>query len=847
MHKLQTPRPNPIALTLSSILLASSMQTYAQGMMLEEVIVTAEKREAGAQDTPISLVALSSNDLDNRGIATAQDLLKNVVGLGGNISPGSRGTTAISIRGASSGAPANLSNDPVVGQYVDGIYIGKIVGSTMDVAEIERIEVLRGPQGTLYGRNSTAGAVNVITRKPSGEFGVRATGSVGNEGYYSGKIALDLPAVGTVGEGLGELAINLGAHMRKRDELYGRVGGSGGFDELDRQAYRIALQWTPSDNFFADYSYDYSELDEAGAAQPVVAFNPLDAAGNVSQIAALQGILSQARGWAATPGTDPRIGSRWIPSLEKTISAYQAAEAAGEGRSSNSSADFLPTSDNTVDGHALTLTWDAGDLGALGDVTFKSLTGYREVETYVFGDLESIDSRQDASGAGAYPSLVHQTLGALYGATGGFDPKIPQLPFDGLWNAIDTVGAFDTKQDTRSEYEQFSQEFQMIGATDRMDYALGLYYFEDEANYRRDAIFLAPLGGVGSQDYDLESEALAIYGQTTWRPQVLDDRLALTLGLRYTEETKDVFWDYGENVSPFGVTPARSQRDDQNFYNGSGNFTIAYDATDEMNIYLRYATGYRSGNFNGEVFGNMFDEETIEQWEIGLKSDWWDNRLRINGAIYTYVYEDLQVSQIKASATGAQTSLTSNAGEADRWGGEIEITVVPFENMIASLGYSYVHGDFEEFPDTCTFNPDGSPIACLDGAKAALRGTSPSNQLNVSLDYTFAYTSYGEITGFLQANWADEWAESALWTGAVGDTPVNYPHQMMDQRTLVTARLSLEQIPVGDGMMRVSLWGNNLLDDDYPTFSINFGGALGLITEQYGEPRTYGLELNYEY
>ncbi|MCB1675013.1 MAG: TonB-dependent receptor [Halioglobus sp.] len=845
MRKLQAHLPHPIALTISSVLLASSMQTFAQGMMLEEVIVTAEKREAGAQDTPISLVALSSNDLDNRGIATAQDLLKNVVGMGGNIAPGSRGTTAISIRGASSGAPANLSNDPVVGQYIDGIYIGKIVGSSMDVAEIERIEVLRGPQGTLYGRNSTAGAINVITRKPSGEFGVRLTGSVGNEDYYSGKIALDLPAVGTVGEGLGELAVNLGAQMRQRDALYGRVGPGDGFDELDRQAYRIALQWTLTDNFMADYSYDRSELDEAGGAQKAVGFNPVDAAGNVSRIAALQGTLLQAQGFAATPGTDPRISSRWIPSLQKTIADYQAAVALGEGREDNAIADFLPTSDNTVDGHALTLTWDAGDLGALGDVTFKSLTGYREVETFVFGDLDGIDSRQDANGVGAYPSLVHLTLGNFYGITGGFN--IPQLPLDALWNGIDTIGAFGSKQDTKSEYEQFSQEFQMIGSTERVDYALGLYYFEDEANYRRKAIFLAPLGGVGSQDYDLESEALAIYGQATWRPQILDDRLALTLGLRYTEETKDVFWNYGESVSPFGVTPARARRDDENYYNGSGNFTLAYDVTDEANVYLRYATGYRSGNFNGEVFGNMFDEETIEQWEIGIKSDWWNNRLRINGALYTYVYEDLQVSQIKASATGAQTSLTSNAGEADRWGGEIEITVLPFENMIASLGYSYVHGDFEEFPDTCTFNPDGTVIACLEGEKDALRGTSPSNQLNVSLDYTFAYTSIGEVTGFLQANWADEWAESALWTGAVGNTPVHYPHQMMDERTLVTARLSLEQIPVGDGMLRLTLWGNNLLDDDYPTFSINFGNALGMVTEQYGEPRTYGLELHYEY
>ncbi len=163
---------------------------------------------------------------------------------------------------------------------------------------------------------------------------------------------------------------------------------------------------------------------------------------------------------------------------------------------------------------------------------------------------------------------------------------------------------------------------------------------------------------------------------------------------------------------------------------------------------------------------------------------------------------------------------------------------------MASLGYSFIHGDFEEFPDTCGTN---EPIGCLAGKKFALRGTSLSNQLNASIDYTFARTSSGEVTGFVQVNWADEWAESALWTGVVDGDPVNYPHQIMDARTLVSARLSLQETPVGEGVMRVSLWGSNLTDDDYPTFSINFGQAVGLITEQCGEPRTYGLELNYEF
>ncbi|MBA6411973.1 TonB-dependent receptor plug domain-containing protein [Parahaliea sp. F7430] len=835
--------PRPLAMAISLLAIPAAPMTMAQGHALEEVVVTAQKREESSQETPISITALSTTDLENRGIENSEDLIGQIAGMSGYDAPGQRAAVSLNMRGVSGGAPNNISLDPAVGIYIDGVFVGKQAGSAMDVAELERIEVLRGPQGTLYGRNSTGGAVNFITRKPTGEFGLRATASVGNYDYRQFKVNMDLPSVGQVGEGLGELAVNFGYQTRLRDGLYkNKSPGGDDFDEMDRQAWRFAAQLNVTDNFVVDYAYDNSKLDEVNAMQQVVGLNPLDAAGNVSMLDGLRGTLGAAQGWAQIPAADPRISERWIPSLQQTISGLEQAQARGQGRASSGMADFTPLSKNDSDGHALTLTFDAGDMGALGDVTFRGIAAQRELETFVYGDIENIDSSLDSNGVGAMNSLVHSTLGQIYGAA--YELGIPTefLPIDALWDGIDNLGAYHTNQNTSTEYEQKSLELQMIGTTETVDYVLGYYRFWDEGAFERDAVFAAPLGGVVDESYYSDTYAWATFTQATWTPGWFDNRLALTAGLRYTEEKKRIDYDYGEVVSPFGVTPARAVSRSKDFSNTSGNFTVAFQATDELNTYLRYATGYRSGGFNGEQYDNTYDEETIEQLELGFKSDWWDRRLRINGAIYGYKYDDLQVSQVKTD-DGTATTLLTNAGSAERWGGELEILAAPIEDLIVGFSYAYINGDFEKYPDVC--GTGEFQDTCINGSKNAHR-SSPGNQVGASLDYVFARTNFGDFTGYLQVNWQDAYPENSLWSGNINGEPVIYDKQGMDERTVVNARLSLQDIPAGDGMFKVTLWGKNLLDDDYPTFAINLG-ALGLITEQYAPPRTYGLELSYEY
>ncbi|MGY8775909.1 TonB-dependent receptor [Spongiibacter tropicus] len=824
----------PLAISLLSL---PTLVSNASAQALEEVLVTAERRVESLQDTPISITALNSEGIDKRGITNTDDMFASMPGMGGYSAPGSRGATSLSIRGISGGVGSNISLDPAVGMYVDGVYVGKMLGTAMDVAQIERIEILRGPQGTLYGRNSTAGAINVISRKPLGEFAADLTAGLGNYGLRTLKGSVDFDAIGEVGEGAGKLSAALNFLSKDRDGFYENYSGGEDFDNLDRLAWRAALRWEPRENITVDYIYDHSELDEVGTLQKAVGFTALNTQGTSRLDFLKNTVLPSAQGLAMAPGADGRIASRWIPSIQKTIDAYEQVLARGEGRPKGGWADNPPVSENESDGHAITAEWFLGERGVLGEVTLKSITAYREIETYVFGDLEDIDSSLDANGIGAYNDNLHLALLQIYGQFGGAGA-------DGVWNAVDTLGAGHSLQDTSSAYEQFSQEFQLTGATAQLDYTLGLFWFEDESNYDRKAAFALPLAGRQAEKYTLNTDALALYGQGTYRFAQLEDRLALTIGMRYTEEKKAVAYNFGRVVSPFGVTPARSTDLDNNFYNFSYNATVAYDVADNINAFLRYATGYRSGGFNGEIFANGFDEETIEQVEVGVKSDWLDKRLRVNAGVYAYKYDDLQTSVIDTTS-GTAASAIINAGVAERWGSELEISVAPVEAMVVSLAYSYIHGDFAEYPSTC-FNGE-----CIKGYKESKRGNSPSNKVNLSLDYTFASTAIGDFNLFVDANWQDSWeqvslAPAVISDGMGGQGVYSFPVRSMDERTVVNARISLSNIPVEKGELMVSLWGNNLTDDDYPAYGINFQG-LGLETEQYGAPRTYGLELRYRY
>ena len=348
---MQTTRKRLVQACTTALIAMCGAQALAQQGGLEEIVVTAQKREQSLQEIPVAITAFGADALQQQRIRDVGDISGLVPNVQINPSPsGSTGVT-VAIRGSVTINPA-VTWEPTVGLYLDGAFIGKNVGGIFDVADLERVEVLRGPQGSLYGKNTVGGAINLITRKPSGELGGTLRGGIGNEGYYQLYGSVDTPALGTVGEGLGQLSANITLQREERDGFTDNIddpigmapfAGPRSSDEYankDADAGRIALALDVTERFDMRYAYDFSEKDQEPTASVLTAVD------------------------------DPGLG------FGALLSPYIQSENDYPSKLSNDQSRYEKSE---VEGHALHLNYRPGELGFLGDVTFKSITSYRKL------------------------------------------------------------------------------------------------------------------------------------------------------------------------------------------------------------------------------------------------------------------------------------------------------------------------------------------------------------------------------------------------------------------------------------------------------------------------------------
>jgi iron complex outermembrane receptor protein len=746
---------------LLAVSLPVSVNAQDENRTLEEITVVAQHREESLLETPIAVTALNSSLLDQlraHDVNAMSDVVPNM-----HVTPtiGGSVNAAINIRGVVN-ADNNLSRDNAVGLYLNGVPIAKSSGAIFDAVDLERIEVLRGPQGTLYGKNTIGGAVNLITKKPTGELGGKISVGLGNQSLLEARGSLDLASIGDTGEGIGKLSTRISGFYRERDGFFDNDGPSSkDFDNKDQWGARVDLALDVTENLRLEYGYDTYAADQ-----------------NPTMLA-----ITNSDGFASV-----------IPSLYPLVQAATSAS-----RPDSIANDSANTSEVEIEGHSLTISYEMPGT-VIGDITLKSITGYRDLYTLSLSDF-------DGTSLDMFRFVIE------------------------------------------NDFEQKTQEFQLLGSTERLKYVLGLFYYEDEWSTHNPR-WIFQFGGdtFDTSDRGAKDTSKAAYAQFTWTPNVLDDRLDLTLGARWTEEEKKVtaLW---RDASIYAID-ATDPNSGVFIRDNSGNpvldvdgnlkpnqasdtwneFTpmavATYRFTDSINGYAKVSTGFKSGGFFGVATSNAsfergFEPETLTSSELGLKSRLLEDTLQLNMAYFYNDYEDFQAT---ITIPEIISRVVENAGEATMQGVEVELVARPTENLDLMLNYAWLDTEYDEFADG-----SGNDIS-----NDRVFSFSPENSVFASVRYTIPTTSMGEFSISLDYAWKDDHYIEIL----------DDPTTKVDAYGLLSARAELADIPVGNGSLRVAAWGKNLGDEEYWNNAIN----LGVMTvNQWADPRSYGIEVGYEF
>ena len=681
--------------------------------ILEEVIVTAQKREESIQKVPLAIAALNSDQLSTMGISSLDGLADSVIS-SLRVSPNGSSSSSLTIAIRGDGPPDAVqptSQGPVA-IYADGIYLGRANGLTMELADTKRIEILRGPQGTLFGRNSTSGAINIISNDATGEFSVDQLVGRGNYDAFRSVTRINLPAIGGIASKVDYV------HSSRNGWVNNTLPGQADFNEYNKDGGKISLNWDLTNQLNVKYAYDQSDIQSAQV---------------------------------------------YFQLYEDMLGAI------GQERNRQSKTRFplvLQPTDVDSLGHSLIMTWELNEA-----ISINSLSGYRELDEDGFNN---------------------------YGGT--------------LYS-----GGLIIDQDI--EQHQISQEFQIIGAiSEIIDWVSGIYYFEEQTDF--DIQFLSsldmgfnpvvpPMGGPVTRSTG-NAESIAIYGQAAWH---VNKKLTLTLGARYTEDDKSA--RRAGFLSP-----------DINSENTDISTAISYAWSENLLTYLRYATAYKAGGYNSRSVSFLpYLEEKNKAWEAGIKSQWFDQHLRINAAFFINEYDDKQFDFIDPSDTTVVETLNAKK-QVELTGFEFELSFVPFSGFVLGANYTYLDGDMPIQP-----HPDGS-----GATQRFVLIQTPTHSGAITTDYIIANLEVGTLKAHIDVTSTSRYAHTT------------FPSSREDAYMLINARLTLDDVSVGnDAKLGVSLWGRNLADEEYANLGFPIGTPPVTTIQSFGTPRTYGIDLTLKF
>ena len=734
----------------------ASAQTAAdQSNTLADIVVTAQKREQSLQAVPISVTALAQDALQTNRVTSLVDVGSAAPGVTVRNTPGGVALPTITIRGTIS-AGGTAGQDRAVSINVDGVYIGTTFGSSFDLPDLERIEILRGPQGTLFGRNSTAGAINIITRDPAGKFGVRQEVTIGNYDQIRSVTRVELPAMGPFSasasyvhdERKGDIR-NLGAGTvwdRTNSTRQGIQVSPKTLGDKNSESLRFAVKFEPSDSFNTVYKFDRTTSHYTPEGSGLVVFTP-----------------------------------EQVPGLEFLRDLYNAypTPVAGIHRPSAVNNSWTTPGYLKAYGHNVT-----SNLHVSEQLSLKNIFAYRS--SYVYANTS-------LSGLGA--------LGPVGTPIYAFESQTADLS------------------------KQWSDELQLNYKTDLLTLTAGALYFKlDTETGSPDGltapgnIAFAPLPGnvipAGRDLTFITSKSLAAYAQAEVH---VTPEVDIVTGYRITRDKKSGTAYIGGAALPFTYRKTKPS------YELGAN----YRPTNDLMVYGKYAVGFISG---GSVAGEPFDPETAQSWEVGLKSDFLDRRLRANLAAFTVKYKHVQQT-VPGYVVGRLElpELITDLGDARAKGFEAEVTALPTPGLTLGSGLSYTKFEFTRV-NPIFGTPDTFPV-----------WLRPSWTANMSASYE-SEPLFGEarLTARLDASWRSK----LVTPGFFGPVPGYESIFRTGNDWLVNGRLALKDIEFSRGTAEFALWARNLLDNDKPLWA-GYQGYAGATT--YTPARTFGVDVIFNY
>lgn len=780
-----------LAAAIAMIGISSAVQ--AQRVALEEVVITAQKRSESLQDVPVSVAALSAGELEGFKLRDAQDIAAQIPNLQ-NTNPLGSGFPIFSLRGISMN-DYSLNHGSPVASYVDEVYKGNPAIQGVEIYDLERIEVLRGPQGTLYGRNSTGGAVNFITRSPSFEREGFLSAGVGNYNRKELEGAFDTPLIDDV------LALRVAGTWTEQDGWYENVNH--GIDDgygIDEYGLRASLSWTPTDRLEAILRVSTGQ--QRGVGPGTQAFH-IGAGGVGAGLYGLYNLLG------ATSATDSyREGLDYFE--------YDSSERDNEQDIEN-------------DAVALTVNWDIGQ-----NHTLTSITSWDRGEIFVPDDSDGSANEVLSNPQFGRAKQIAQDLRITSNHGGAFEyiaglyysrEEVSNRYEIGYWTDLDmnidgNIDFYDCL-DVLSVSEGLGAATPAGAATEETLNAFGLSLGD----------FL-PAACQNQNDFDQEHTSRAVYVDTSY---AFSDAWTVRLGLRYTkdeiklenysarllgsDDTPLINTVPGNAVDPYASTPSQEISTNE----VTGKVGIDYTFESGNMVYASYSHGYRNGGFNAQAFFSPVELTTVEPekldaFEAGFKSRLLEGAMELNGSLFYYTYENQQFQDVDPSSLANRLV---NIDESEITGAELEMRYRPIESVMLRTGLGWLDTEVKEGV------LNGQDVA---GNELLL---SPTWNVNLGLDWDVMSTSLGTVVLRLESSWVDAQYFDVF----------NVERLKQGAYWLHNARLQFDD---ADEQWSTGVWVRNLADEEYRTYVLDLQD-FGYDFSRIGAPRSFGVDVTFNF